>query len=252
MAILDFEPKVWQEALAGALGAVPSVLILEGTWWRETATASRLSHLSDVCELSFPDIFVGTYQGTRVAYCCAYGAARAVEPAQIFAQLGTPLIIQIGTCGVVLPGLEVGAVAVPRRATAADGVSQYYGAGPQVDFDPHWTARAEETLRDMGITAQDTNHLTWPSLFAQSDEMCAGWARDGIQTIDMEASAVAAVASRFGRASLALLTTWDLLDDGRTFLDPLSAEAGAALARANEATFMTALTLARQVPDAAT
>lgn len=242
---------VWASALNDQLGHVPSVLILEGTWWRETATASRLRHLTGIRELSFPDMFVGDHEGTRIAYCCAYGAARAVEPAHVFAQLGTPLVIQIGTCGVVAPGIEVGAVAVPRQAKAADGVSQHYGAGPQVNFDPRWADRAEDALTGLGVATLDTAHLTWPSLFAQSDAMCAKWATQGIQTIDMEASAVGAVAARFGRACIALLTTWDLLDNGKTFLDPLSTDAAAALARANEATFLTALTLAREVSEAA-
>ncbi len=247
LAILDFEREVWDKVLGPALGDVPHVLILEGTWWRAQACEKRLARLDNVQELPFPDIFAGSFEGARVAYCCAYGAPRAVEPSQIFAQLGTPLIIQIGTCGVMTPGIPAGAVTVPRSAMARDGVSQYYGAGDSVDFDARWCARADTLLREANCTVLNTHHLTWPSLFAQSETICSGWAQEGLQTVDMEASAVAAVATRYGRASLAMLCTWDLLSDGRTFLDPLPDNSQAKLERANAATFETSLQLALEV-----
>lgn len=247
MAVLDFDRGVWDRALDGALTEIPDVLILEGTWWRDRATRSRLAHLTDVTELPFPDMHVGRYAGAVVAYCCAYGAARAVEPAHVFAQCGTPLVIQIGTCGVLAGGIAPGAVAVPGAAAARDGVSVHYGAGPDVFFDGGWSARARAILGAAGIDARDTRHLTWPSLFAQSDAMCAGWAAEGLQTVDMEAAAVAAVSTRFGAACVSLLATWDQLDEGRTFLDPLPDDAARALERANAATFETALRLATEV-----
>lgn len=247
MAILDFDGSVWAEALDRSLDDVPHVLILEGTWWRAQACETRLERLRDVKELPFPDIFTGTFGKARVAYCCAYGAPRAVEPSQIFAQLGTPLIIQIGTCGVMAPGIPAGAVTVPRSTAARDGVSQYYGAGNEVNFDANWCSRADALLQEANCKVLNTRHITWPSLFAQSEEICSDWAREGLQTVDMEASAVAAVAARYGRASLALLCTWDLLSDGRTFLDPLPDHSQAELARANTATFEAALQLALEV-----
>lgn len=247
MAVLDFDREVWDVALVAALPDVPDVLILEGTWWRDDATRSRLARLRDVTELPFPDIYVGRYGDAVVAYCCAYGAARAVEPAHVFAQCGTPLVIQIGTCGALVPGIASGDIAVPRGATARDGISHLYGAGPKVRFDGEWSARATAILRDGGAQVHETRHLTWPSLFAQSDAMCAGWAAEGLETVDMEAAAVAAVAERFGAACITLLVTWDQLDEGRTFLDPLSEDAADALRRANVTTFETALRLATEV-----
>lgn len=247
MAVLDFKKSVWEDALGDLPGGVPDVLILEGTWWRASACKDRLDHLTSVTELAFPDMFVGGFGDARVAYCCAYGAARAVEPAHVFAQLGTPLAIQIGTCGVLTSDIEAGSVVVPRSARAWDGVSGYYGAKARVVFDPNWTARAEELLDAYGITARQSDHMTWPSLFAQSDEMCRSWAKDGVETIDMEASAVAAVMESFGGTSIALLAAWDQLDEGKTFLDPLPTAQQNALRKANAATFDTALQIASEV-----
>lgn len=247
MAILDLPDGIWREALSIYPGQEPAALILEGTWWREQATETRLAKLSDVRELPFPDMFIGRFQGANVAYCCAYGAPRAVEPAHIFAQIGTQLIIQIGTCGALDAAMSPGDVVLPQTCLARDGVSQYYGADEEIPTDEGWTGRAESTLKERGIRTWRTRHLTWPSLFAQSDQMCNDWTHEGLQSVDMETSAVAAVAARYGASAIAMLTAWDVLTRGRTFLDPLDEADDTALKRANETVYDVALSLAKEV-----
>lgn len=244
MAILDLSADLWFPALGLGPGDVPDVLILEGTWWRRAAEADRLGRLTDVRETAFPDIFLGRHGAARIAYCCAYGAARAVEPAHVFAQMGTPLVIQIGTCGALQRGLGAGSVMVPDVALARDGVSASYGGAATVTLDADVNTMARSTLDRIGIPHHRGTHLTWTSLFAQSDAMCDAWTAEGIATVDMEAAAVATVANRFGSRAVAVLAMWDALAEGRTFLDPLPPEGDAALRRANAATFSVALTLA--------
>lgn len=246
MAILDYSGEIWREALGIPRGREPAALILEGTWWRETATGNRLSKLSDVRELAFPDMFAGSWNDVDVVYCCAYGAARAVEPAHIFAQLGTPLLIQIGTCGTLDPQASSGKVILPESCAARDGVSQHYGAGQTVRMDAHWLERAERHLNGHAVETQRAYHLTWPSLFAQSDDMCDGWAAEGLLSIDMETSTVAAVADYFGVKAVSMLTVWDALPHGRTFLDPLEPDDAARLKRSNQKVFDVALELAEE------
>jgi purine-nucleoside phosphorylase len=247
MAILDNSEVIWREALSIPTDSEPDVLILEGTWWREVATRNRLELMSEVQELNFPEIYTGKWKHARVAYCCAYGAARAIEPAHIFAQLGTPLIIQIGTCGTLDINTGTGVVVLPQTCAARDGISQAYGAGAEVRADPHWVKQAESALKKMGIETQCANHLTWPSLFAQSDQMCTDWTNEGLLSIDMETSAVIAVANYFGVSAISMLTVWDSLPNGRTFLDPLSPAEKKSLNKSNEAVFAAALSLAEEV-----
>jgi uridine phosphorylase len=249
MAILDYHRDRWMTALGWSQDDVPDILVLEGTWWRDRAVASRLALLTDVSEAAFPDIFTGRSGQARVAYCCAYGAARAAEVAHVLAQCGTPLIVQIGTCGALQPGLETGMVAVPPRALARDGVTPGYGGGDVIALDAAWSLQAARALTERGIAVTQGLHLTWTTLFAQSDRLCAAWTDEGIHTVDMETAAVAAVAARFGAKAVALLATWDILGDGKTFLDPVSAAAGRALASANAATWEVALDLAQAVAD---
>ncbi len=107
-------------------------------------------------------------------------------------------------------------------------------------LDAAWLA-----LSRQGISWQQTVHLTWPSLFAQSDEMCRGWLRQGIATIDMETSAVVAVGDRFGARTLSMLSVGDQLFEGRTFNDPLPSGAAEKLKQSNDAVFEVALELAQ-------
>ncbi|WP_419909172.1 hypothetical protein [Hoeflea sp.] len=246
MAILDYSDTIWRQALGIPAGQEPAALILEGTWWREAASENRLSKLSDVRELAFPDMFAGSWNGVEIVYCCAYGAARAVEPAHIFAQLGTPLLIQIGTCGTLDPEASTGKVILPETCAARDGVSQHYRAGETVRTDAHWLQRAEHHLNRRDVETQRARHLTWPSLFAQSDEMCDGWAAEGLLSIDMETSTVVAVADYYGVKAVSMLTVWDALPHGRTFLDPLEPEDAARLRRSNEQVYDVALMLAEE------
>jgi purine-nucleoside phosphorylase len=60
----------------------------------------------------------------------------------------------------------------------------------------------------------------------------------------METAAVAAVAARFRRQAVALLTVWDALAEGKSFLDPLSPTQAQALKRADAVIFDVALDLA--------
>ncbi len=249
MAILDYQRHHWMTALGWSDEDVPDVLVLEGTWWRERATKSRLALLTDVTETAFPEIYVGRLGPARVAYCCAYGAARAVEVVHVLAQIGTPLIVQIGTCGALQPGLATGMVAVPTKAIARDGVSETYGAGELVDLDVSWSDWAVKSLKTRGLTITQGLHLTWTTLFAQSDALCAQWTAEGIHTVDMETAAVAAVATRFGAKTVAMMATWDILGESKTFLDPVSPAAAQALTAANSATWEVALELARAVAE---
>lgn len=249
MAILDYSADVWRDALSLSEADIPSALILEGTWWRKTATANRLDKLEKVRELDFPEMYLGEWNGVLIAYCCAYGAARAVEPAHIFAQLGTPLLIQIGTCGILDPAIRPGTVTLPERCDASDGISSLYGAADTVQIDNKWIATAERLLHDQNVDTVRTRHLTWPSLFAQSNKMCDDWANKGIKSIDMETSIVVAVANHYNVSAVSMLSAWDALKHDKTFLDPLSDEDMARLKRSNEQIFDVALSLAAAVQD---
>lgn len=220
-SIMELTPADWRNATGLSTQDVPVAVVSEGTWWREQRTKERLALLDEVRELPFPDIFVGKWNGKPVAYCCAYGAPRAVEVAHLFGSLGTRLAVQVGSCGGLQGGLKPGDVVVPDEAVCGEGISQIYGAGERVEADEQWSQRARQHLTRRNHIAHAGTNLTWYSIFAQNGEMVEEWHEAGYLSVDMETATTLAVAERFGMSAVSMLVVWDELLRGRSFLDPL-------------------------------
>ena len=230
----------WLALLGLSAEEVPQLLILEGTWWRDRALAARLAQLSDVRETGMPDLWWGRLDGVPVAYCPAYGAARAVEPVHVLATCGTPRVVQIGSCGGF--AIPTGDVVISTGATIGEGASQYYGGTAVSLPTAALVARAAASFGEIAVHVGPT--VSTDSLLAQSAELIRGWAAAGHRGVDMETSAVFSAAASFGVEAVSLLYVWDELP-GRSWTDPFTATETAAQARANAATFQVALSLVR-------
>lgn len=241
--ILELTAAEWRAALDMPEAQVPEAVIVEGSWWREQRTSWRLGQLENARELKFPDIFVGDWRGHRVAFCCAYAAARTAEIVQLFGVLGTRLAVQIGTCGGLQPHLRPGDVIVPKTARMQDGVAQLYGSGPISSGNAGALEWVRTSLSGKGFAVHDGDHLSWPTLFAQDARLITQWVGEGISSVDMETATTYAVAARYGMISASMLVVWDELTRGRSFLDPLTPDEQRAVDRGNAAVFELALAL---------
>jgi uridine phosphorylase len=233
----------WCEAAGVAPDEVPAKLVLEGTWWWRDRLATRLPQLEGVRELRFPDMHLGRHGGQPVLFCCAYGAARAVEPVHAFGMMGSRAVVQIGSCGALQDGMRTGDVVLPEEAVVAEGASPHYGVSDASRATPALVDAAERALRSRGITVHRGRHLTTSALFAQPPGRVHAWRDAGYLAVDMETSAVFTVAAVFGMQAVSMLFVWDELLLGRTWLDPFSDEERALQRRANEAIFEVALGL---------
>lgn len=246
-SIMEMTAAEWRQALELPPAETPDVVIVEGSWWREQRTQWRLSYLADVRELKFPDIFWGRWQDKVVAFCCVYGAARAVEIIHLFGILGTKLAVQIGTCGGLQSYLNPGDIILPEVAICREGVAHLYGAFDSVMGTAAWIERAQHLLAGRGHQTHRGTHLTWTSLFAQSGKMIETWHQAGYLAVDMETATTFAVAEYFQMPAVSMLVVWDDLTRQRTFLDPLSAAEQAALDQGNQSVFEVALELTRHL-----
>lgn len=215
---------------------VPRLLVTEGTWWRTRALGLRLPLLTDVRETGMPDLWWGRYKGVPVAYCPAYGAARAVEPVHVLATCGTPRVVQIGSCG----GFSVptGTIVISSAATIGEGASRYYGGLGVSRPTPSLVERAVALLPQARVGPT----VSTDALLAQSPELLQEWAEAGHVAVDMETSAVFSAAAHFGIEALSLLFVWDELP-GRSWTDAFTPEETAAHEAANAGTFVAALQL---------
>jgi Phosphorylase superfamily len=239
-------PVDWATAMGLEPGETPGVVVLEGSWWRRERTAQRLALLEQPRELAFPDLHLGRRpgDGLPVLYSCVYGAARAVEPVHICGDLGTPIAVQIGSCGSLQPGLRPGDIVLPEVAAIGEGASQYYGGSGGSRADPALLDRAAAAFESRGFRVHRGSHVTTSALLAQPPELVGDWHRAGHLAVDMETSAVFTVAARFGMAAVSLLFVWDDLLAGRSFLHAFDPQEKVAQARANAALMDVALELA--------
>lgn len=231
----------WLDALGLGAAEIPRLVVLEGSWWRRERNAQRLAVLDDVRELAFPEFHFGRYRGAPVLYSCAYGAPRAVEPVHVFGELGTPTVVQIGSCGALQRGINTGDIVLPEQATIGEGSSQYYGGQGRSSATPALVNAAEAAFTRQGFRVHRGSHITTSALFAQGPERVQAWHQAGHLAVDMETSAVFSAARWFGMQAISMLFAWDDLLRHRSWLDPFPAEERAAQDRANIALMEVAL-----------
>ena len=232
----------WLTLLGLGPDEVPQLLVLEGTWWRQRALDLRLPYLSAVRELGMPDLWHGWLGDVPVAYCPAYGAPRAVEPVHVLAVCGTPVVVQVGSCGGLQPAVRTGDVVLSERASIGEGASQYYGGGGSCCPDGPLVDQAAALLTDRGSRVHRGSTVSTSALLQQPDELVAAWAADGHLGVDMETSAVFSAAAHFGVRAASLLFVWDELP-GRSWTAAFTPAEQAAHAAANSAVFEVALQL---------
>jgi uridine phosphorylase len=233
----------WLVALGIESADVPERLVLEGSWWRAESNARRLALLERPRELAFPEFHLGRHRGAPVAYSCAYGAPRAVEPVHVFGELGTPLVVQIGSCGALQPGMAPGDIVLAEEATIGEGASQYYGASGSSLATPELVDAAAGAFEARGLRVHRGRHITTSALLAQPPELVAAWHQAGYLAVDMETSAVFSAAAHFAMRAVSMLFVWDDLLRRRSWLDPLPPKDQAAQDRASAALMEVALQL---------
>ncbi len=206
---------------------VPEVLVVEGSWWRRERERQRLAELSDVRELAAPDWWWGRWRGRAVVYACVYGAARTVEPVHVLGQLGCPLVAQIGSCGVLQPGIAPGDVLVGDVVRAEEGASGHYGAAATVPADPALVVAAAAAAGRRGLTVHVGPIVSTEVLLRQPAGLIARWHADGLLGVDMESAATLAAARWVGARAVSVLHAWDDLLAGRSWTDRLPADLAA-------------------------
>ena len=233
----------WLTAIGMTVDEIPEKIILEGTWWHKERYPVRLEYLTKVRELKFPDMYLGEYDGSKVMFCCAYGASRAVEPVHIFGVLGTKKVIQIGSCGGLQPNIQTGDIVIPTTSFIGEGASQYYGQLVSSTATQGLAESADRALTNLGLRTFVGEHISTSALLQQSDEEVEKWQQRGLLGVDMETSAVYSAAEYFKMQRVSMLFVWDELLNRRTWLDEFSATETLKQSEANRSIFEVALKL---------
>lgn len=130
------------------------------------------------------------------------GPSAAIVIEELIA-LGARQLIRIGTCGALVPDLELGDLVVAKAALAADGTSSALGAGDRLVPDRDLTdALADAGARRAVVASTDLFYDPRPD----PDPRAAG-----ADVIEMEAATLLALAGRHDVAAAVLLGVTDEL-----------------------------------------
>jgi purine-nucleoside phosphorylase len=160
--------------------------------------------------------FTGTYGGKPLSVMGSGMGAPSIGiySYELFAHYGVENIIRIGTCGGLVPELEVGDILF---ALASSTNSNY---AHQYDLKGTFSASADFGLLERGVAAARSLGLRFLvgnvfssdifSLYsAEGDEGWKKWARMGCAGTDMESYALYCNAAYLGKKALTILTCSD-------------------------------------------
>ena len=159
-------------------------------------------------------VYVMSYKGEEVCLAQApVGSAPAAQFMDWLIGYGVEKIISTGTCG-VLADIEENAFLVPVRALRDEGTSYHYAAPSRyMEMQTEPISAIEQVLEQLGVPYEEV--MTWSTdgFYRETAEKIAYRKEEGCAVVEMECSALAAVAQLRGAVWGELLFTADSLAD---------------------------------------
>lgn len=209
----------------------------------ERTGARRLTDL--VSENGRSTVWEVDHHGTRIAVVNpGVGAPMAAIALEEMVALGARRVVACGGAGALLPDLVLGHAVVVESAVRDEGTSFHYlPPGRVVDADPDVVATLIAALTDAGVAHLVGRSWTTDALFRETRSRTDRRVEEGCVTVEMEASALIAVARRLGVPYGHLLMAgdslagddwqhrgWTTAGDARTALFDLALDAALRLA----------------------
>lgn len=159
-------------------------------------------------------IFRGTEEGRDFGLVQApVGAPAAAMMMDLLIASGARAIIACGGCGVT-ERLPVGSLLVPTAALRDEGTSYHYASpSPEIELDGEATGALLQTARELGLRCSECRVWTTDGFFRETPSLIRKRKEQGYAAVDMECSALAAVARFYGATFGELLYSGDSLAD---------------------------------------
>ena len=154
------------------------------------------------------------YKGVPVAvYLSMVGAPPSAAQMEEVIAMGARAFLAFGSCGVLNAGIAAQQVMVPTQAVRDEGTSHHYLPPAEViDLDAACVAAVTDTLRLLGCQCAKGKVWTTDAFYRETREKMKRRAGQGCVAVDMECSALAAVARFRGVKYGQFLFTDDNLD----------------------------------------
>lgn len=144
--------------------------------------------------------YVREVEGRRIAFFYPQiGAPRAVMFLEEAIARGIRRFVAVGSAGVLVPELVMGHPVVVTSALRDEGTSAHYGATTAVVEAPARAIRAcEDALEAAGVEHQSGRAWTTDGIYRETRSTVARRIEEGCVVVEMEASAMLAVAAHRG------------------------------------------------------
>ncbi|KAA3655479.1 MAG: purine-nucleoside phosphorylase [Chloroflexi bacterium] len=159
--------------------------------------------------------FTGTYQGKRIS---VQGTGMGMPSISIYvheliASYGVKRLIRVGSCGALVPELNLRDVVLAQAASTDSHVNRLRFGG--MDFAPiadfGLLRRAFETAVSMNLDVKVGNIVSSDTFYADEPDIWQLWATFNVLAVEMEAAALYTLAAKFKVEALAILTVSDSL-----------------------------------------
>ena len=144
----------------------------------------------------YKSIYEIEYKGCRFAlFMMAIGAPAAVADIEDVHQMGANKFIVFGNCGVLDQNIDDCAIIIPNRALRDEGTSFHYMEPTNdITLNKKYVSEFKEILNDFGYSYVEGTTWTTDAFYRETREKVAKRRNEGAITVEMEASAMQAVA----------------------------------------------------------
>jgi uridine phosphorylase len=172
--------------------------------FRKNLTGNRRSST----KIFLAGVYSGLYRDAPIAVVGpALGAPQAVLIVEKLIALGVTEIVAFGWCGSLQPGVRIGDLVLPVGAISEEGASKHYPIGPETPGpSPALLARLEGNLSQAGLTLHEGLVWSTDAPYRETVGKVSDYRSLGILAVEMEASALFALAC-FRGVSLAIVLT---------------------------------------------
>ncbi len=190
------EPSMWHNPIDG----LPTAAVI--TWMTDAFERLISEHASHVCyRMTAESADLAVYQvdvpdGPIVAALSHVGAPVSGALFETLIAIGCTTTIAVGSSGGLVAEHPPGMVVVPDAAIRDEGVSYHYAPPARLAHpDPGLQTALRGAFADAGIAATTGHVWTTDAFFRETPTKVAARVSEGAIAVDMEASALATIAS---------------------------------------------------------
>ena len=211
-----------------------------------TSTRSACSPKRDSSPKCDTSIYRGLWQGTPLTFALAMvGAPSCVAMLEELHALGAKRFVVFGNCGVLNQQIRDCGIIIPTAAVRDEGTSFHYAPpSDEIPANPKYRSEFEAILRETGVDFTEGKVWTTDAFYRETRAKFEKRKAQGCVCVDMECSALMALAQFRGIDVFEFFYAGDNLD--REQWDPRSLSTHAKLDEKDRAAYL-ALELARKI-----